>query len=71
LRSLERDVFPTLGSLPIRDDLMLAHAPKDRVEAAHNRSLHMARPGELAQVWANMLLQGMPGPEELLRLKRR
>jgi len=39
-------------------DLMLAHAPQDKTEAAYNRALHLPRRRELAQVWANMLLEG-------------
>ncbi len=37
-------------------DLMLAHAPKDKVEAAYNRALHLSRRRELAQIWADLLL---------------
>lgn len=39
-------------------DLMLAHAPKDKTEAAYNRALHMDRRRELAQEWADTLLEG-------------
>ena len=39
-------------------DLMLAHAPKDKTEAAYNRAQHMVRRRELAQEWADMLLDG-------------
>jgi integrase len=38
-------------------DLMLAHAPKDKTEAAYNRAIHMERRRELAQLWADMLLE--------------
>ncbi len=37
-------------------DLMLAHSAKDRVEAAYNRSLHIGRRRELAQIWADLLM---------------
>ena len=37
-------------------DLMLAHAPRNKVEAAYNRAEHLQRRRELAQAWANMLL---------------
>ncbi len=47
-------------------DLMLAHAPKDRVEAAYNRALHMERRRELAQEWADLLLADA-APAESLR----
>jgi integrase len=36
-------------------DLMLAHAPKNAVEAAYNRAAYMARRRELALAWAAML----------------
>jgi integrase len=41
-------------------DLMLAHKPKDRVEAAYNRSEHSGRRRELAAIWADLLLEGRP-----------
>ena len=41
-------------------DLMLAHKPKDKVEAAYNRAEHNARRRELAQIWADLLLEGRP-----------
>jgi integrase len=37
-------------------DLALAHAPKDKVEAAYNRAEHLERRAELLQEWADMLL---------------
>lgn len=37
-------------------DLMLAHTPKDKVEAAYNRAEHMARRMEIAQEWADLLM---------------
>jgi integrase len=46
-------------------DLMLAHAPKDRVEAAYNRALHMERRRELAQAWADLLLADTAPAEAL------
>lgn len=52
-------------------DLMLAHAPKDRVEGAYNRALHMERRRELAQAWSDMVLEGFPPPAELLSGPRR
>ena len=38
-------------------DLMLAHVPQG-VEAAYNRAMHMERRRELAQSWADLLLDG-------------
>ncbi|MDK1489411.1 integrase arm-type DNA-binding domain-containing protein [Sinorhizobium sp. 7-81] len=52
-------------------DLMLAHIPKDKVEGAYNRALHLVRRKELAQIWADMLLEGMPPAVALLEGPRR
>lgn len=52
-------------------DAMLAHSPKDRVEGAYNRAAYLKRRRELAQEWADLLLEGRPGPFELLDLPRR
>lgn len=46
-------------------DLMLAHVPEG-VEAAYNRAAYMPRRRELAQAWADMLMQGLPEPETLV-----
>ncbi len=47
-------------------DLMLAHLPKDRVEAAYNRAVRLPRRRELAQLWADMLLVGMRPAREII-----
>ena len=52
-------------------DLMLAHVPSNKVEAAYNRAQHMTRRRELAQEWANMLLDGLPAASALLDGPRR
>lgn len=52
-------------------DLMLAHVPKDRVEGAYNRAAHLARRRELAQIWADLITDGLQPPEALLDLRRR
>jgi integrase len=52
-------------------DLMLAHAPKNEVEGAYNRALHADRRRELAQLWADMLLEGFMPPADLVQLERR
>ncbi|MBY3564108.1 tyrosine-type recombinase/integrase [Rhizobium laguerreae] len=52
-------------------DLMLAHVPKDRVESAYNRALHINRRKELAQLWADIILEGAPPASELLKGPRR
>lgn len=52
-------------------DLMLAHAPKDKTEAAYNRALHMPRRRELAQAWADLLLPGAQPAAELVQGRRR
>lgn len=46
-------------------DLMLAHM-QGGVEPIYNRSAYMPRRREIAQEWADLLMQGMPGPEILL-----
>ena len=43
-------------------DLMLAHVPKEYVEAAYNRAAYMPRRRELAQTWADMLTFALPVP---------
>jgi len=52
-------------------DLMLAHVPANKVEAAYNRARHMTRRRELAQEWANLLLDGLPHASALLDGPRR
>lgn len=47
-------------------DVMLAHKNKNEVEGAYNRALYLPRRRELAQEWADMLLEGFPPAEELL-----
>lgn len=46
-------------------DLMLAHVPEGKVEAAYNRAAYMPRRRHLAQIWANKLLANLPSPELL------
>lgn len=46
-------------------DLMLAHFP-DNVESAYNRASYMPRRRQLAQLWADMLLEGARPLESLL-----
>jgi len=43
-------------------DLMLAHVPKEKVEGVYNRAAYMPRRRELAQIWADMLCEGLPDP---------
>ena len=51
-------------------DLMLAHMKGD-VEAAYNRASYMPRRREIAQAWADLLLQDAAAPAGLVRDKRR
>ncbi len=51
-------------------DLMLAHAPRDKTEAAYNRALHLPRRRELGQAWANMLLDGAVDLEMIVAGRR-
>lgn len=39
-------------------DLMLAHVSKDKVEGAYNRAAYLPRRRELAQEWADIILDG-------------
>jgi integrase len=43
-------------------DLMLAHAPKEKVESAYNRAAFMPRRREIARTWADLLCAGLPEP---------
>ena len=52
-------------------DLMLAHVPKDKVEGAYNRALHLTRRRELAQAWADLILNGARPAAKLLVGPRR
>lgn len=52
-------------------DLMLAHVPKDRVEGAYNRAQHLARRKELAQLWADLIMEGRPPAKDLLFGRRK
>ena len=52
-------------------DLMLAHVSKDKVEGAYNRALHLARRKELAQEWADTIMEGAPPAASLLDGPRR
>lgn len=52
-------------------DLMLAHAPANKVEGLYNRAEHMERRRALAQEWANLLLEGFSAPAALLSLPKR
>jgi integrase len=47
-------------------DLMLAHVPKDKVEGAYNRALHLDRRREMAQAWADLILDGARPAADLL-----
>lgn len=47
-------------------DFALAHAPKDKVEAAYNRALYLDERRALATDWAAMILEGLGGAETLL-----
>lgn len=52
-------------------DLMLAHAPQNEVEGAYNRATHFERRAELAQVWADLLLDGFMPTRDLLNLPQK
>lgn len=52
-------------------DLMLAHVPANKVEGAYNRAAYMARRRELAEEWADLLLEGRAAPAALIGLPMR
>ena len=52
-------------------DLMLAHVPKDKVEGAYNRALHLERRRALAQEWADLILKDARPAAHLLGGPRR
>lgn len=47
-------------------NLMLAHVVEDKVEGSYNRAAHMPRRRELAQIWADLILQDAPPAGDLL-----
>ncbi|QSR16092.1 integrase arm-type DNA-binding domain-containing protein [Novosphingobium sp. KA1] len=51
-------------------DLMLAHQ-REGVEATYNRAAYMVRRRELAQEWADLLMDGMQPAAVLIDIKRR
>lgn len=51
-------------------DMMLAHTPKDRVESAYNRAEHLERRIELAQIWADLIMEGQRPAKDLLTGRR-
>jgi integrase len=61
--SVMNERFPQDGKVI---DLMLAHTPKDKVEGAYNRALHLPRRIQLAQEWADLIMEGAPPAAELL-----
>ena len=50
-------------------DLMLAHQPKG-IEGIYNRAAFMPRRHELAQIWAELLLEGLPPSSSILDIQR-
>ncbi len=52
-------------------DFMLAHVPTGSVEAAYNRALHLDRRRELAQIWADLITQGLTPPADLVEMPKR
>jgi integrase len=51
-------------------DFMLAHTPKDKVQAAYNRALHLPRRKALVQIWADLILKDAQPALELLSGRR-
>lgn len=50
-------------------DLMLAHKPKNEVEGAYNRALHLGRRAELAQIWADLILKDALPADRLIQFR--
>ncbi len=50
-------------------ELMLAHM-KEKTKAAYNRALHLKRRRELAQLWADVLLEDFAPAADLLTMRR-
>lgn len=48
-------------------DLMLSHVPQNKVESAYNRAAYMPRRREIAQEWADLLMEGVMGAKNLLK----
>lgn len=61
--TIMNDLFPADRAVI---DFMLGHVPKDKIEAAYNRGLYLARRKELAQEWADLILKDAPSAAELL-----
>lgn len=66
-----RSTFSTIMNELYREDkpiidFMLAHVPKDKVEAAYNRALYLPRRKELAQIWADLIMEGATPARDLL-----
>ena len=71
-----RSSFSTIMNERYREDRgvidqMLAHIPKNHVEAAYNRAQHMPRRRELAQAWADLLMEGIPSAHTLIGHRRK
>ncbi|WP_086644231.1 phage integrase central domain-containing protein [Acetobacter sp. DsW_063] len=52
-------------------DATLAHIIKNQVEGAYNRSQHLGRRRELAQIWADLILKDQRPVDELIKSRRR
>jgi integrase len=52
-------------------DLMLAHVAAGETEGAYNRAKHFARRKELAQIWADLICEGLQPAAQLLDGPRR
>lgn len=52
-------------------ELMLAHVPQNKVKHAYDRAEHMERRRELAQLWADLIADGLPPAAEMVLGERR
>lgn len=71
-----RGAFSTIMHKAYRRDemeieMMLAHRPKSAVREAYDDNEYLERRGELAQIWADMLMEGARPARDLLELPRK
>lgn len=52
-------------------ELMLAHAPKDKVSSAYNRALHLEKRRSLAKIWCDIIMEGQVSTLTLVSGKRK
>ena len=51
-------------------DLMLVHVPKDKVESVYSRAANLEQRSELAQLWADLIMEGQVPAADLVGMRR-